>query len=150
MKGENSGKKCIAVHLPVNLYDKLNEYKSKTGKSQSGLIIDLVEKGLNGTNSSASDHPLLFFAKVRIDPAKMAEMGQKLQSGELDTSQLMLTYCLKDDPTVGMSIWKASTVDDFETQFAQFVPYYKDVIEVTQVVTPMDAMTLILAEMKNS
>ena len=39
-------KKCIAVHLPVDLLDKINEQKAKTGQSQSGLIIDLIEKGL--------------------------------------------------------------------------------------------------------
>lgn len=146
MSTENSGKKCIAVHLPVDLYNRLNEHRSKTGKSQSGLIIDFLEKSLN-TPIHSLDHQILYFAKVRIDPAKMAEMGQKLQSGELDTSQLMVTYCLKDDPTVGMSVWKASSKSDFETNFARMVPYYKEVMEVIQVVTPMDAMNLIVAKM---
>lgn len=150
MSLENSEKKCIAVHLPIDLYEKLNACKSKSGQSQSNLIIGLIERGLATTDQSPAVQSLLFFAKVRIDPAKMPELGRKLQNGELITSQLMVTYCLKDDPAVGLSFWKASSVADFESNFAQMVPYYKEVIDVTQVVTPTDAMNLILAEMKMS
>ncbi|HEX2936909.1 MAG TPA: hypothetical protein VHO72_16245 [Bacteroidales bacterium] len=149
MSLENSEKKCIAVHLPLNLYEKLNEHKSKTGKSQSGLIIDFLEKGLNTQPQSSSGQKLIFCAKVRIDTAKMLEMGQKLQGGELDTSQIVLTYCQKDDPAVGISFWKASSMNDFEVNFARLVPFYKEVIEVSEVVTPTEAMNLILAEMKH-
>lgn len=148
MSLENSEKKCIAVHLPIDLYEKLNAHKSQTGQSQSSLIISFLERGLATTDQSANAQPFLFFAKVRIDLAKMPEMGQKLQSGELDTSQLVVTYCLKDDPAVGLSFWKASSVADFESNFAQMLPYYKEVIEVMQVVTPTDAMNLLLEKMR--
>ena len=114
MSKENSGKKCIAVHLPVDLLDKINETKSKTGKSQSGFLIDLIEKGLGISPSSKVESKMLFFVKVRIDTEKIMELGQKLQSGELDTSMIIMTYCIKDDPAVGMSFWQADSQNNFE------------------------------------
>ena len=38
-------KKCIAVHLPVDLLDKINEQKAKIGQGQSGVMIDLIANG---------------------------------------------------------------------------------------------------------
>jgi hypothetical protein len=32
--GQKMSKKCIAVHLPVDLIDKINEQKAKTGQTQ--------------------------------------------------------------------------------------------------------------------
>jgi hypothetical protein len=48
---------------------------------------------------------MLIFVKVRIDLDKIAELGQKLQDGELDLSNILSTYCIKDDPSVGINIW---------------------------------------------
>ena len=31
-------KKCIAVHVPIDLLDKINEQKTKTGQSQRILL----------------------------------------------------------------------------------------------------------------
>jgi len=141
-------KKCIAVHLPIDLLDKINEQKVKTGQNQSTLIIDLIEKGLGFSNKDNEVKKILFFVKVRIDTTKMMEMGQKLQSGELDTSQLIMTYCIKDDPTVGLNIWYADSQKNFEDVFAPHRVYYKEVIEVIPVVTPMDSMKLIMDNIK--
>lgn len=149
MSKEDSGKKCIAVHLPVDLLDKINEIKSKTGKSQSGLIIELIEKGLNISPGSKVESKLLFFVKVRIDTAKMMELGQKLQSGELDTSQIIMTYCVKDDPSVGMSFWQAHSQKSFDEVFAQHRLFYKEVIQIIPIITPMDSMRLIMENMQS-
>ena len=111
---ENSGKKCIAIHLPVDLLDKINEYKEKTGRSQNGTMIDIIEKGLDIFQSDKEQNNLFFFVKVRIDTNKMMELGQKLQSGELDTSHTIMTYCVKDDPTVGISFWKSDSQKSFD------------------------------------
>ena len=148
MSTENSGKKCIAVHLPIELLDKINEHKTKTGQSQSGLMIDLLEKGLGISKKGKPSSQSLFFVKVRIDPTKMMEFGQKLQNGDIDTSQIILTYCIKDDPTVGISFWQAESQQSFEEVFAQHRKYYKEVMEIIPVITPMDSMKLILENMK--
>ena len=70
-------KKCIAVHLPADLLDKINEQKAKSGKSQSGLIIDIIEKGLGFSSNDKAAGKMLFFVKVRIDTTKMVEFWAK-------------------------------------------------------------------------
>jgi hypothetical protein len=140
-------KKCIAVHLPIDLLEKINAQKVKTGQNQSSVIIDLIEKGLGFSSNDSAADKMFFFVKVRIDTSKMMEMGQKLQSGELDTSQLITTYCIKDDPTVGLNIWYADNQKHFEAVFAPHRAYYKEVIEVIPVITPMDSMKLIMENM---
>jgi hypothetical protein len=148
MSKEKLTKKCIAVHLPVDLLDRINEQKVKTGQNQNALLIDLIEKGLGFSSNDNLDGKMLFFVKVRIDTAKMMEMGQKLQSGELDTSQLIVTYCIKNDPTVGLNIWYADSQKNFEEVFAPHRIFYKEVMEIIPVITPMDSMKLILENMK--
>lgn len=146
--GQKMSKKCIAVHLPVDLLDKINEQKAKTGQSQSGLMIDLIEKGLGFSSNDKTVGRMLFFVKVRIDTTKMMEFGQKLQNGEIDTSHTIMTYCVKDDPTVGLNFWYADTIEEFEKVLAQYRTYYKEIIETIQVITPMNAMKLIMENMK--
>lgn len=141
-------KKCIAIHLPVDLLDKINEKKAETGQSQSALMIDLIEKGLGYSSNAKVLSKMLFFVKVRIDSTKMAEFGQKLQNGDIDTSHTILTYCIKDDPTVGLNFWYADDQREFENILAQYRPYYKEILESIQVVTPVNAMKLILENMK--
>jgi hypothetical protein len=86
---------------------------------------------------------MLFFVKVRIDVAQMPEMGSKLRSGELDKSNLRSTYCLKDDPSVGLNIWEADSEEDFRRVFAPHKAYYKEVYEVTPVITPQESMAIL-------
>jgi hypothetical protein len=150
MSNESSEKKCIAVHLPVGLLNEINNYKSKSGKSQTGVVIDLLEKGLGITQSThdENENKIFFYVKVRIDISKMAELGQKLQSGELDTSLIIMTYCDKNDPAVGMSFWQANDKKSFDNVFSKFKEYYKEVIELIQVVTPMQSIKLISEMMK--
>lgn len=141
-------KKCIAVHLPVELLNRINEIKQKNGLSQNGQIVDLIEKGLGNTSISAGSAPCFYLVKVRIDTGKMAVLGQKIQSGELDTSKTIMTFCLQDDPTVGISFWKAENERDFETTFSQHQPYYKEILEITPVITPMESMKLLMQKLQ--
>jgi predicted DNA-binding protein len=39
--------KCIAVHLPVSLAKKLDEYKARAGKSKNTILVEFIEKGLS-------------------------------------------------------------------------------------------------------
>jgi len=149
MSKENSGKKCIAIHLSIDLFNKINDYKAKSGKSQSGLLKELIEKGLGISHGNVVENKVFFFVKVRIDTAKMMEFGQKLQNGELDTSHIIMTYCAKDDPTVGMSFWQADNQNDFEDVFSQHRAFYKEVMNIIPVLTPIESMNLIVSEMQN-
>ena len=145
---ENQEKKCISVNVPISLFDKITRYKDKIGKSQNSVLVELIGKGLDNVHSDKEKELIYFFVKVRIDTSKMMELGQKLQSGELDTSNILMTYCIKDDPTVGLNIWQAESQESFEEVFAHHKKYYKDVIEIIQVVTPGEAMKLIIERMK--
>jgi len=83
---------------------------------------------------------MLFQVKVRVNLAKMAEFGQKLQKGELDRRCIRgETHCLKNDPAVGFSIWEAENRDAFDSTFAAWRIYY-DEVEINEVITPVEAM----------
>ena len=83
---------------------------------------------------------MLFQVEVRVNIAKIAEFGQKLQNGELDKSLIRgETYCLKSDPAVGYSIWEPYNRDEFETKFTPWRNYYTEV-EVSQVITLLEPM----------
>jgi hypothetical protein len=143
-------KKCIAVQLPLALLDKIGEQKSKTGLSQNTLIIDLIEKGLGFSDKEKTVGKMFYFVKVRIDTTKMIEFGQKLQNGDIDNSHTVLTYCIKDDPTVGLNFWQVvDSPEEFDKILAQYRPYYKEIIETIQVITPMSAMKLIMKNKGN-
>ncbi len=89
---------------------------------------------------------MLFFVKVRIDLKKMPEMGAKLSSGELDKSPILSTFCIADDPSVGLNIWEAESRDDFEKKFAPHKEYYAQVMEVTPVITAKEAQQLLMKQ----
>jgi hypothetical protein len=146
----NFGTKCISINLPVELIEKINLYKQNTGRSQNGIMIELIEKGLNSSDNDKGQNKMFFFVKIRIDTSKMLEFGQKLQSGELDTSHTIMTFCVKDDPTVGISFWQAGSQNGFEEVFNQHREYYEDVIDIIPVTTPGEAMKTILEKMKKS
>jgi hypothetical protein len=89
---------------------------------------------------------MLYFVKVRIDLSKLAELGQKIQSGEFEAHP-QSTYCLKDDPSVGLNIWEAEDDEDFEREFAPHREYYAEVYEVTPVITAIEAQQLLVEQM---
>jgi hypothetical protein len=142
-------KNCISVHLSAELLEILNEQKIKTGLSQNRLIINLIEKGLDQTPKEKKPDQIYYFVKVRIDTSKMLEFGQKLQTGRIDTSHTLMTFCIQDDPTVGLNFWRVENHDEFERIFSQYKPFYDEIIEIIRVVTPMKAMSLIIEEMKS-
>lgn len=85
---------------------------------------------------------MLFFVKVRIDVSKLAEFGRKIQSGEFN-SHPQSTYCLKDDPAVGLNIWEAESFEDFERKFAPQREYYAEIHEVTPVISATEAQQML-------
>lgn len=88
---------------------------------------------------------MMFLVKVRVDIKTMAEFGKKLQSNELDRTGIKSeTYCVKDDPSVGYTVWEAATKDAFEKIFAPWRKYYEE-IEIIEVVLPEEAMRMIIS-----
>ncbi len=88
---------------------------------------------------------MLFFVKVRVDINKLAEFGQKLQTGVLRTHPVS-TYCLQADPAVGLNIWEAKDQEAFEKAFAPHREYYSAVMEITQVITPQEAQKILMEQ----
>jgi hypothetical protein len=86
-----------------------------------------------------------FLVKVRVDIAKLAEFGSALGQGKLDRSMIVgETYCLKEDPAVGYSVWKAADRAAFEEVFSSWKPYYS-AVEVREVLSPAESMKLLMA-----
>jgi hypothetical protein len=92
---------------------------------------------------------MLFFVKVRVDVNKLAELGQKLQTGALHTHPVS-TYCLKDDPSVGLNIWEAENQEAFEKAFAPHREYYSVVMETIPVITPQEAQKILMERMTSA
>jgi hypothetical protein len=84
-----------------------------------------------------------FLVKVKVDLATMVEFGQALQKGELDRSCIKgETFCLRNEPSVGYSIWEAETKSEFDAKFSGWRKYYEEV-EVREVMSPNEAMQLL-------
>lgn len=87
---------------------------------------------------------MLFQVKVKVNIGKMPEFGRKLQKNELDRSCIRgETYCLKNDPAVGFSIWEASGRDEFEKKFNPWRNYYEEV-EIKEMITPQEAQNILI------
>jgi hypothetical protein len=89
---------------------------------------------------------MFHLVRVRVDVAKMAEFGKKIANREFDNSSTKWTFCIKDDPTVGYSIWETEDEAEFEKKFSPYRPYYKEV-EISQVVLPTEAQALIMKQL---
>jgi len=89
---------------------------------------------------------MLFFVKVRLDTGKMVDLGKKLQAGEIPTHPVS-TYCLKDDPAVGLNIWEAEDRADFDRVFAPHKDYYSEILEVTPVILPQESMKILMKQL---
>lgn len=136
--------KCLSVNLPLSKVEELKAIKKQTGKSQNEILTDSILDGIE--NFKQCDNQM-FLVKARIDTAKMMELGEKLQSGELDTKMIKFTYCIKKDPTVGVSLWTAKDKADFDKLLAPHKEYYKEIIDISSAVKPEEAMTLIMQKM---
>ena len=80
------------------------------------------------------------------DVSKLAELGEKLQSGKLDGSSIVSTHCLRNDPSVGMAIWEAKNQDAFERAFAPHRAYYSEVMEIEPVILPEEALQVLMKQ----
>jgi hypothetical protein len=88
---------------------------------------------------------MIFCVRVRIDLIKMPELGQKLQNGELDLSNIKTIYCMKDDPSVGISFWEAENEQVFREKFKPHCEYYREV-EIIPMITSVEAQQILMKQ----
>jgi hypothetical protein len=81
----------------------------------------------------------VFLVKVCIATNKLQELGEKLRDGSLDTSAMAWTYCHKEDPSVGVSLWEATDKTHFEKLVAPMKEFCAEVLETTPVITSTEA-----------
>jgi hypothetical protein len=90
---------------------------------------------------------MLFLVKVRVNPQTLAEFGQALQERRLDNSSIRATYCLRDDPAVGLGIWEVADEQELLRKLDPWRAFYSDV-EVAGLVTPAEAQQLLLEQLR--
>ena len=54
VKTTKDEKKCVAVHLPVGLARRVDQYKQTSGKSKNALLVECIETGLKALESGRS------------------------------------------------------------------------------------------------
>lgn len=140
---DNKKEKCFSINLDQEVVESLQEIKKSSGKSQGQLLKESVESGLRETSFFLQGNNL-FLAKVRIDGTQLEELGAKLQSGELKTDRILFTYCEKKDPTVGVSLWVADDRDHLDQFMAPYQKYYKEVIDIEEMVTTSQSIERIM------
>jgi hypothetical protein len=88
---------------------------------------------------------MFFLVKVRVNLKTMAEFGRQLQKGNLDRSSIISeTWCVKDDPSVGYSVWKTGSRNEFDGKFDPWKQFYESA-EITEAIPPDEAMKLLTA-----
>jgi hypothetical protein len=81
-----------------------------------------------------------------VDINQLVEFGQKLQAGAFHAHPVS-TYCLKNDPTIGLNIWEADSPEAFEQAFAPQRKYYAAVMEIVPVITPQEAQKILMEQL---
>jgi hypothetical protein len=89
---------------------------------------------------------MLFFVKVRVDLDKLPELGVKIQNNELDLSKIISTYCIQDDPSIGISIWKSESREEFDRIFSPHKEFYSEIMEITQVITTEESQKKLMEQ----
>jgi hypothetical protein len=87
---------------------------------------------------------MYFFVKVKIDLNKMPELGRKLQSGELKRNHIVSTFCLANNPDIGLNIWEAESKEMFEMEFNKHKYFYSEVLEISPVIKPDEAQKILM------
>ncbi len=93
---------------------------------------------------------MLFFVKAKIDAVRLIEFGTKLQGGELNTDSIRHTYCYRNDPTMGISVWEADSKEDFEAKFAPYKEYCAEVLEQDEIITPEETKQVLMEQLMQS
>jgi predicted DNA-binding protein len=139
----DKNKRCFSVSLESEQVEQLQRVKENTEKSQSMVLEESVGHGLKNASFFLKGK-MLYLVKVRIDTGRLPEFGQKLQNGELQTDMYLFTWCEKDDPEVGTSLWIADNRDHLDQLIAPHGKYYREVIDIKEVITPQESMRMLM------
>jgi hypothetical protein len=84
-----------------------------------------------------------FFVKVRIDTSALNSFARELQSGAIKT-HADSSFCLKDDPSVGLNIWSADSIDDLHSKLLPHKKFYKEIMEISEIITPQESFAILM------
>jgi hypothetical protein len=92
---------------------------------------------------------MVFQVKVRVKLSTLQQFAAALQKGALDNTRVKgETWCLKEDPAVGYSVWETTDRQDFNRRFNPWREYY-DQVEVREVTTPKEAMVALFGKLQS-
>jgi hypothetical protein len=92
---------------------------------------------------------MVFQVKVQVKLSTLQQFAAALQKGALDNTRVKgETWCLKEDPAVGYSVWETTDRQDFDTRFNPWREYY-DKVEVREVTTPKEAMVALFGKLQS-
>ncbi len=81
--------------------------------------------------------------RVRVQQSTLNQFAAALQARKLDNSRVRgETWCRKDDPAIGYSVWETTDRRDFDARFDPWRQYY-DQVEITEVISPQEAMAVL-------
>ncbi|HET6452685.1 MAG TPA: hypothetical protein VFI08_15305 [Spirochaetia bacterium] len=87
---------------------------------------------------------MTFLVRVRVKQSTLNEFAAALRARALDNSRVRgETWCRKNEPAVGYSVWETPDRRDFDARFDPWRRYYEQV-EITEVISPADAMKALL------
>jgi hypothetical protein len=90
---------------------------------------------------------MVFQVKVRVKLSTLQQFAAALQKGALDNTRVKgETWCLKEDPAVGYSVWETTDRQDFDKRVNPWREYY-DQFEVREVTTPKEAMVALFGKL---
>ncbi|MBI2841312.1 MAG: hypothetical protein HYX75_23585 [Acidobacteria bacterium] len=92
---------------------------------------------------------MFFLVKIRVDLGRIAEFGRRIANREFDNSCIRWIFCLRNDPTVGYSIWETEDEAEFERKLGPYRPYYKE-LEISPVVLPNEAVEMIMKRLRSA
>lgn len=57
-----------------------------------------------------------------------------------------LLFCLKENPEIGLNIWETESRAELEKILMTYKPYFSEVIEIKELITPQEAFAFLLQE----
>ena len=89
---------------------------------------------------------MFFFGKVRVNTERLTEFGQKLFKNELQRNHVKFSFCLKNDPEIGLNIWEAENRAELEKILLTYKPYFSEIIEIKELISPQESFTILMKE----
>lgn len=91
---------------------------------------------------------MFFIGKVKVNTYMLSEFGQKLSNNEMNGSHVRAAFCLKEDPSIGLNIWEAESRADLEKILITYRPYFSEIIEIKELITPQESFVFLMNEIK--